>query len=650
MRLSVTILCLLACVATFGTAAWAEPAPEATANLSADALRGFADDFVAATMAKYHAPGAACVIVKDGRVIYSRGYGFANVRNRTPVDPARTRFAVGSITKLLTATAVMQLVEWGELSLDADVAPLLAPGVRINNPYASERPVTLRRCLTHMGGFDQRYVGIGVRDPALVPSLEESLRADPPVCVMRPGDHISYSDAGYMLAGYLIERRSGVRYEQYVEEHILRPLGMTRSGFATGAGGHELTKDVSTGYEWDDDHLRVMPPLYVRGIPCASLLATPQDLAALMIAHLSVGEGVLKPETLRLMHERQFGYDPDWDGMALGCYDRRLGGGEKRHRVLTHGGVGPGMTSNLFFLPDEGVGCFFAFNVYEYGILEMPPEAFARRFFPDVGNDAAAPATSADSHAAEDFTGQYRHLSYPRRTIEKVQYLTEQVSVDPGPGGTLLVTGVNLSEPAPQTFAPVGAGRYRQTGGEGRIEIGFRRAGDGRVTHLLVGADAYERLPWAESPSLHRRLFKGCAIAFVWAGLAWPALRLGLGWWGRRNRFNALLARCRRTARADRMLAAGCLINLLFLLGFAYLLTHTTDDALVCGPPVEMRRMLLLPLLAAVLTLAGSARAARLLTDARTSRLTRLHRTAIAAIAIGFLPLLAYWNLLGFNY
>src|SRR4051812_17270665 len=107
---------------------------QAPPELSPEALRTFADDFVAATMAKHHVPGAACVIVKDGRVIYSRGYGYADVGRRIPVDPARTRFAVGSLTKLLTATAVMQLVERGDLSLDADVAPLLAPAsVRIDN-------------------------------------------------------------------------------------------------------------------------------------------------------------------------------------------------------------------------------------------------------------------------------------------------------------------------------------------------------------------------------------------------------------------------------------------------------------------------------------------------------------------------------------
>jgi hypothetical protein len=123
-----------------------------------------------------------------------------------------------------------------------------------------------------------------------------------------------------------------------------------------------------------------------------------------------------------------------------------------------------------------------------------------------------------------------------------------------------------------------------------------------------------------------------------------------LGWWVRRHRFNALLERRRRTARADRMLAAACLINLMFLFGIAFQLTNTTDDALVCGPTPQLRLILWLPPLAAILTLAGSARAMRLLADAGASRLTRLHRTAIAAIAIGFLPLLAYWNLLGFNY
>ena len=105
VRRSITIFCILACVATFTAAARAEPAPAPPPpppSLSPDALRSFADDFVATTMAKYHVPGAACVIVKDGRVIHSRGYGYADAGRQIAVDPAQTRFAVGSLTKLFT--------------------------------------------------------------------------------------------------------------------------------------------------------------------------------------------------------------------------------------------------------------------------------------------------------------------------------------------------------------------------------------------------------------------------------------------------------------------------------------------------------------------------------------------------------------------
>jgi hypothetical protein len=291
------------------------------------------------------------------------------------------------------------------------------------------------------------------------------------------------------------------------------------------------------------------------------------------------------------------------------------------------------------------------FNVYDPRVLELPPEALARHFFPDPPPGGSAPMTLIDPGAAAAFAGQYRHVSYPRRTIEKVQYLTDPVAVQPGPAtGTLIVSEVNPSEPGAQTFAPSGPGRFRQVSGDGRSEIGFRRDEAGNVTHLLVGAEAYERLAWVEHPTLHRRLFKGCAAVFVWAGLGWPLLRLGYGAWSRRHPQAAREARRRRTARADRMLAAACLINLMFLFAFGFALVHTTNDAFVCGPPPGMRLTLWLPPLAAILTLAGSARAARLLADHGLPLAARLHRTAVALAAIAFLPLLAYWNLLGFNY
>ena len=193
-----------------------------------DGLETFLDEFFNKNMAELNIPGAAVAVVKDGEILFSEGYGFADLEQQIPVDPAQTIMRVGSVSKLFTATAAMQLVEQGLIDLDKDVNSYLT-ALQISDELS--QPVTLDQLLTHTAGFEDRVIGTSTLSPDEVLPLGEHLGDSIPKRVLEPGSVHSYSNFGFGLTGQLIEEISGMPFTQYVEENILQPVGMTRTTF-----------------------------------------------------------------------------------------------------------------------------------------------------------------------------------------------------------------------------------------------------------------------------------------------------------------------------------------------------------------------------------------------------------------------------------
>ena len=187
--------------------------------------------------------GAVVVVVKDGKVVTQRGYGYADMKTRKPVDPDNTLFRPGSISKLFTWTAVMQQVQAGKLDLDRDINDYL--DFRI--PPAFGKPITLRNLMTHTGGFEETAKYLIATDPAQMKSLEASLKRSVPTRIYAPGSTASYSNYGASLAGYIVQRVSGEPFEAYVQRHIFAPLGMAQSSFVQPLPA-ALAPKLSKGY------------------------------------------------------------------------------------------------------------------------------------------------------------------------------------------------------------------------------------------------------------------------------------------------------------------------------------------------------------------------------------------------------------------
>src|SRR5829696_5980646 len=188
-------------------------------------LEAFLDKELGREMEKHHIAGAAVSVVKDGELFFAKGYGYADLENKIPVDPERTVFRIGSVGKLFTWTAVMQLAEQGKLDLDADVNTYL--DFRIPDTYPQS--ITLKHLMTHTSGFEDRLRGSVVSDTDDLEPTREWLISNMPARVRPPGDIAGYSNYNAMLAGYIVARVSGEPYDQYIQEHILNPLGMVHT-------------------------------------------------------------------------------------------------------------------------------------------------------------------------------------------------------------------------------------------------------------------------------------------------------------------------------------------------------------------------------------------------------------------------------------
>ena len=273
------------------SAAPAPSAPPATSSaalpsareLTASDLEALLDGLVPAQLEREDVAGAVVAVIKDGHVLFLKGYGFADVAKRKPVSPSDTLFRPGSISKLFTWTSVMQLVEQGKLDLDRDVNDYLDFKI----PVAFAKPITLRNVMTHTPGFEETGKELFVSDAAHVRPLGEYLRDHLPARIFPPGTTPAYSNYATALAGYIVQRISGKPFEQYVAENIYGPLSMPHTIFVQPLPP-VLQPLMSNGYVRASQSAK--PYEFVQAYPAGSVATSAADMCNFVIAHLQDGQ------------------------------------------------------------------------------------------------------------------------------------------------------------------------------------------------------------------------------------------------------------------------------------------------------------------------------------------------------------------------
>ncbi|WP_380168377.1 serine hydrolase domain-containing protein [Jannaschia sp. R86511] len=590
------------------------PAPAGQHTLEPSDVDAWLDGMLPAALEREGHAGAVVAVVADGEVVTTRGYGHADTGTTggeaVPVDAERTLFRVGSISKLFTATAVMQLVERGEVDLDTDVAEYLDFEV----PRAFDEPVTLRHLLTHTAGFEERIRGlIGSGDVEVV--LRDSLAEDPPEQIYAPGTVPAYSNYGNALAGYVVERVSGVPFEEYVRREVLEPAGMTSSTFAQPLPAG-LRDRMSQGYPTSADE---PGPFEIVGAPPAgALTASAPDMARFMLAQL--GEPgtrpLLRPETLELMHapaldESTLGTLAAGPRMTLGFFEESRNG----HRMLGHGGDTQYFHSDLLLHPEEGAGIYVSVNSSGedgYSTLALRAallEGFTDRYFPAGAGETKAPdptrgsvdETTAKEHAAV-VEGSYVSSRTVRSNFLAALEAFGTTQVEARPDGRLLLTPGPTSA-APALYEEVEPFVWREV--DGQRTITARVDGD-RVEAIGI-SPAFALLPAqpGRSQTVLLPVVGASALVLLVAVLAWP-----VGAVRRRVRGQTLPRGTGRVSRVLTMVAATC--TLLALAGWAVTLVsvmNLQDVAPASLRQVQVVQVLgLLGLVPAVLQLVGAVR------------------------------------------
>ena len=612
-------------------------------------LETFLDQLFGEELKEDHIAGAAVSVVKDGKLFFSKGYGYADLENGIPVDPEQTIFSIGSIGKLFTWTAVMQLVEQGKLDLDADVNTYL--DFRIPDTYP--QPITLKHLMTHTSGFEEKWVGSLVSDANNVKPAGEWLASHLAARVRPPGDSAAYSNYNAMLAGYIVARASGQPYDQYIQEHILDPLGMVHST-ARLSMPSDLRASASKGYTFIDGAFQVptaytiQPALAPSGVIQASIT----DMARFMIAHLQDGRysdesiveaRILNETTAQEMHTIQYTPDPRFNGLAYGFFDFSDNG----QRTLGHEGYASPMHSLLLLLPDQDLGVFVAYNSAGGGYAAKPHFGFQRAFFDHYYPASAAAPTQPKADFAEQasrFVGSYRYTSFPYTSFQKVGSLfgglTLKVS-DSGDGSLLFSTGefgeLQLVEVEPLYFRQV----------NGPFSAIFREDNRGRITRVFlnpVNHTAFDKLNWYETSGFNIPLLFVCILSFL-SMIVVGLIRLIRD---RRRRDDRKPAS--RGANAAFWIILGIsLMNLLVVATLVWGANGGLPNELL-DPPLILSIVLGLGVLAAALTVGSLIYTVLAWKDGYWSVAFRSYYTLVTVTAVAFVWFLNYWNLLGWRY
>jgi CubicO group peptidase (beta-lactamase class C family) len=608
-------------------------------------VTAFFDGLIPFALQRSDIAGGVIVVVKDGNVLFAKGYGYADLAHHTTPSPETTLFRPGSISKLFTWTSVMQLVEQGKLQLDRDINDYLDFKIP---PYQG-KPITLRNLMTHTPGFEDTAKGLL---PASIDdvNLERYLKTHIPARIFPPGEIVAYSNYGCGLAGYIVQRVSGERFEDYVANHIFQPLQMAHSSFAQPLPP-SLAPMLSKGYKTASDGTP-QPFELVDPAPAGSLSSTAMDMAHFMIAQLQNGQygstRILQAQTAELMHSQQYVPAPGINGFDLGFYQENRNG----LRIIGHGGDTVYFHSDLHLLLDQNIGVFMSFNSAgnpeAHGTLMVRTaifDAFLDRYFPHT--EPAQPTLSTAKADAAKVVGWYQ-ASRRNESALRMLYLTGQVNVGAQPDGTLLVSFLTDYAGQPLKWREVGPLQYREVNGQDKLA--FVTNADGSIrywaTDYLPGVEVFQRVPGFKSMGS-----VGVLVAIAIAVMLVTMLVWFVGWLLRRHYRSALelSPALRRTRLLSRL---GTVAMLASVLGWVALLVAAGIDENVLLHGSATPWMVLLYVLG-VIALLGAiaivAHAWRNWHPAERSRWVRAGETLLALAALYLCWFILAFGLVSFS-
>ena len=550
--------------------------PAAPAPLDPKDLEAWMDGYLPYALERGRIPGAVVVVVRGGEVVLEKGYGYSDVAKRAPVLPETTLFRPGSVSKLLTWTAVMQQVEAGKIDLDKDVNAYLDFKIP---PYEG-KPVTMRNIMTHTAGFEESVRHLISSDPKAVMTLKKQMPLALPERVFAPGTTPAYSNYATALAGYIVERVSGEDFDTYIENHIFKPLGMTHSSFRQPLPAR-LVPHMSKGYP--DITGKPQPFEMVIPAPAGSLSSSGAEMAKFMIAHLNDGAGLMKPETAKMMHDFKAPGVGPLNSMALGFYEQWVNG----QRAIAHGGDTVWFHSYLWLFPDADTGIFVSMNsAGKDGAAGAVRSAlfhkFADRYLPGPAEKPAQVDAKTAAQHAQMMVGNYISSRGSFTNFMSLFGLLSQATIGLTEDGKISVPALDGLGAGAREWVEVEPFVWRDTGTGERLAAEVE---DGRVVRWSIDAGSpfmvFEPAPASVNAAwLNPALLLAFGIILL-AALAWPVRALV------RRSYKAEFALQGKSLRAYRLSRIFAWLALGALAGWIGLIAAFSADIGSIGGPLD---------------------------------------------------------------
>ncbi|MGZ8337363.1 MAG: serine hydrolase domain-containing protein [Allosphingosinicella sp.] len=556
---------------TAAAASTPAPTPASSADrLTPADVNAWLDGFMPYALAEADVAGAVVTVVRNGEVVTERGFGYADVASRRPVDPQLTLFRPGSVSKLITWTAVMQQVEQGKIDLDADVNRYL--DFRI--PEYDGQPVTMRQIMTHTAGFEEQLKDLIGHDRAGVPPYDELLKRWVPPRIFAPGTTPAYSNYATSLAGYIVQRVSGENFDDYVERHIFAPLGMRNSSMRQPLPAN-MRAQMATGYQRASGE--PVPFEIVGPAPAGSLSSTGADMSRFMLAHLNGGElngqRILSAETARQMHRTAAPGIGPLDRMLLGFFETNING----RNVIAHLGDTGAFHTSLHLFLDENTGLYASFNSGgEQGAVNGVRiglfEQFADRYFPAPHDTRRVPAETAREHA-QLMAGNWTASRRADSTFLNITELLGQTSFSVGKDGELVTgPGFGLSG-HPTRWVEVEPFLWHDLNSHQRLAAVVENGVPVRFSFSIVSAfTVYDRPPTWKNAALVMPLLQIALAILLLTALFWPVR------WLVRRHHKQTFALTGRELLGYRLSRGAALAIVLVIAGWATTITMLFSD------------------------------------------------------------------------
>jgi len=610
-----------------------------TPELTAGDLETFLDGLVPLQIERANIAGAVVAVVKDGRPLFAKGYGYSDYEKKIRVSPENTLFRPGSISKLFTWTSVMQLVEQGKLDLDRDVNTY----IDFKIPSTFGKPITLRDIMTHRPGLEETIKDLFVGSEKDLRPIAQYLPTYLPAQIFPPGTTPAYSNYATTLAAYVVQRIAGQPFDDYVEAHILKPLDMTNATFRQPlpdplkplmSNGYQLASGSAKGFE------------YVEVAPAGALSASAESMTHFMIAHLQNGRynnvQILKPETAIQMHQRQQGWPASMNAMCLGFYEESRNG----QRIIGHGGDTQWFHSDLHLLLDSNVGFFVSYN--SAGRDDVSPRSvlfdkFMDRYFPVAPpNEAARPTAAQDARSVAGLYESSRRFETNIMAITTLLGETK-VSVDPK-DNTIYIDDFKLPNGQLKHFREIGPLFYRDVNGMDKIAFVTDSSGR-RAFYVDFPAMAFQQVNHFWDHQIFNYIVIGFSLCVIALTLVlWPVAAILC------KHYAKPLDLSPRARRLRTLVHITCLLVAAFVIGLA-LLSDAVEipGGLGSAGDLKIHFLQILGVLTGFGALIAIFSALVSWRDTHQWLWYRIWNALLAVACVGFFWFIYHWHLLNFH-